>query len=117
MCFIKYDINNYTWGGNIMNCFNDNKHNNSKSNKSSHNHMSHMWMMVLCCGAPVLLIILLPVLSGSYPGFKSFLTGVIPFLCPLMMLFMIPMMLKNNKGNDEKQDHCETRLLDEKVEK
>ena len=77
-----------------MNCCHENDE--KKENKVSHGPMKHMLLMVLCCGLPILLIAVLPFLTLG-TGFKVGLASIIPFLCPLMMLFMIPMMLKGSK--------------------
>ena len=69
-----------------------------KENKDSHSSRKHMLLMILCCGLPVLLIAVLPFLKIGNAGFKLGLASIIPFLCPIMMLFMIPMMLKGSKN-------------------
>lgn len=69
-----------------MNC-----HKNKK-----HSPIKHMLMMVLCCGLPMLLVSLIP-LIGVNSSAKAFLGGIAPFICPLMMLIMIPMMIKGMK--------------------
>lgn len=93
-----------------MNCCN---HNHDKDNKHEHSHrghMTHMWMMLLCCGAPVLILLFLPAISSFIPGASNVIGKVIPFLCPVMMLMMLPMMLRNSNANKEKDNnnHCET---------
>ena len=89
---------------------NDNVNNEKKENKGGHSSMKHILMMVLCCGLPILLIAVLPFLIGN-TAFRITLASIIPFLCPILMLFMIPMMLKgskegkschNNNNNKEK---------------
>jgi hypothetical protein len=71
-----------------------------KEKSGSHTSVKHMLLMVLCCGLPILLIGILPFLKIGNAGFKVTLASIIPFLCPIMMLFMIPMMLKGSKeGN------------------
>lgn len=79
-----------------MNCHGNNE---NKENKNSHSTMKHMLLMVLCCGLPVLLLATLPFLKFGNTSFKAILASIIPFLCPIMMLFMIPMMLKSSKDN------------------
>ncbi len=82
-----------------MNCHGKNDHNGQEgSGKKS--HWSHLLMMVLCCGAPALVLLLLPVVAkvGS-PETAKVLAGVAPFLCPLIMVLMIPMMFKGNKSD------------------
>ena len=69
-----------------------------KENKGGHSSMKHMLMMALCCGLPILLIAVLPFVKIVNAGFRVTLASIIPFICPLMMLFMIPMMLKHSKS-------------------
>lgn len=73
-------------------------HNNNNSNKG---HALHMWMMILCCGAPILLLIVILLLGTNFAGLKIALAGILPFLCPIMMLIMIPMIFMRNKNNGE----------------
>ena len=77
---------------------NDHESDEKKENTGSHGSTKHMLMMVLCCGLPILLIVALPFLKIGNSGFKVGLISVIPFLCPILMLFMIPMMLKGSKN-------------------
>lgn len=75
-----------------MNC-DGNKNKESKK----HNPIKHMLMMVLCCGLPFLIVSVLPFINIG-GGFKAVITGIAPFICPLMMLLMIPMMFKGMKN-------------------
>lgn len=78
------------------------KKENTNENQGGHKHspMNHMLMMVLCCGLPIiLLIVVVPFLGIFGTGFKLTVASIIPFLCPVMMLFMIPMMLKSSKDS------------------
>ncbi|SFC50788.1 hypothetical protein [Clostridium uliginosum] len=78
-----------------MNCHRNNKNKECKK----HNLIKHMLMMVLCCGLPLILIVMLPFINIG-GGFKATIVGIAPFICPLMMLLMIPMMFKGMKhGN------------------
>lgn len=98
-----------------MNCHEDNnKEKNMAQNLNEghqghkHGPMNHMLMMVICCGLPILLLIALP-FSGIFGArFKFTLASTIPFLCPVMMLLMIPMMMKSSKDGkpccDEKKE-------------
>ena len=44
------------------------------------------------------------------------LSVIAPFICPLMMVFMIPMMFKGNKDKRDKIDHQNRSLqIDEKT--
>ncbi|HEY5562354.1 MAG TPA: hypothetical protein VIK72_11485 [Clostridiaceae bacterium] len=81
------------------------------NHENKHGPMNHMLMMVICCGLPVLLLIALPFIGIFGAGFKLTLGTIIPFLCPVMMLLMIPMMLKSNKNGksccDEKKEETD----------
>lgn len=89
-----------------MNCCNHNSNgtneNNQKNQHARHKHgpLSHMLMMVLCCGAPLLILLVVPLLGSNLPGLKAFLVSIAPFICPLMMIGMIPMMLRHGKQDD-----------------
>lgn len=71
-------------------------HENKNGENKKHNPMKHMLMMVLCCGLPLLIVMALPFINIG-GGFKAIIVGIAPFICPLMMLLMIPMMLKGMK--------------------
>lgn len=77
-----------------MNCH-DNKNNEHKS----HSHLKHMLHMVICCGIPILLIVALPFLKLN-TSINTVILRIAPFICPIMMIFMIPMMFKGMKGED-----------------
>ena len=88
-----------------MNCHGNNKEKHSTGN----NPMKHMLHMVICCGMPLLIISLLPFISRISPRLSVGLAGIAPFICPLMMLFMIPMMFRGAKkgsccAGNEKED-------------
>jgi len=60
-------------------------------------------MMAICCGAPILLLLLLPIIGGFIsPNARNSLISIIPFLCPIIM---IPMMMKGNKKRDAEPNH------------
>ena len=84
-----------------MNCHGNNDDgNNGNGHRKGHKGMSHMLMMALCCGAPILIFLLIPLISKiGGPGVSKALLGIAPLLCPLMMVLMIPMMFKGNKNN------------------
>ena len=88
-----------------MNCCNhhtDDPHDrNEKENTHAHHgHMSHMWMMALCCGAPLVLLLVISVLGASLPGLKALLISILPFICPIMMIAMLPMMFMHGRRDD-----------------
>ena len=44
-----------------MNCCHENNDNNNGNEKGKHKgHLSHMLMMALCCGAPILILLIVP---------------------------------------------------------
>lgn len=73
--------------------------NKSNKRKGKHNHspLKHMLHMALCCGLPIIILSFLPLISRLSPRAGVFVSGIIPFICPLMMLGMIPMMLGGGK--------------------
>lgn len=70
-----------------------------EDNKGSHNHstIKHMLHMVLCCGLPIIIIGALPLITRFSPGAGGILGRIAPFLCPIMMISMLPMMFGSNK--------------------
>lgn len=84
-----------------MNC-----HKNNNSKNKSHGALKHMILMVLCCGLPILLVAALPFFKFASPAIRTSLAGIAPFICPLMMIFMLPMMIKGMRGE---HSHCEQR--------
>lgn len=70
-----------------------------------------MWMMVLCCGTPLLLLLIISLLGTGFSGTKVFFIGALPFICPIMMLIMMPMMFiqKNGSGDCHEQTSVESR--------
>lgn len=88
---------------------------NEKQNGNKHSPMKHMLMMVVCCGLPLLLLLAVPFLGIFGTGFKLTISSIIPFLCPIMMLFMIPMMLKHSKdGKSCCSENKDKAILTEK---
>lgn len=81
-----------------MNCCSHSDHDNHHKK----GHLSHIWMMALCCGAPLLALLLLPLLGSRFPAVGAFLLSAVPFLCPILMIGMIPLMLI--KGKREKKE-------------
>lgn len=78
-----------------MNCCNHN------DNKNPHKrHIPHIVMMILCCGAPFIIVFLISIFGANFPALKAALIPIIPFICPVMMALMIPMMFRGNKNSD-----------------
>ncbi len=85
-------------------------HGNNNEDKGTHNHspIKHMLHMVLCCGLPILIFAALPFISRVSPGASRILAVIAPFICPIMMIGMIPMMLGGGKNN-KKSSCCESK--------
>jgi len=103
-----------------MNCHgNNNNSDGNKKGKGHKGHLSHMLMMALCCGAPIILLLIVPFLiKNGGSGIAKPLTVIAPFICPLMMVFMIPMMLRGGKDKAKKNQchQSENLQLDEKMQ-
>jgi len=84
-------------------------HHYTNTQAPKHNHKGHMLHMLLCCGVPILLILLLPAL-----GYKGFLLNIVPFICPIMMLVMMPMMMRGHGGCSEDSGHAKYKTIEEK---
>lgn len=95
-----------------MNCHGNNDNNNGNANGKHKGHLSHMLMMALCCGAPILILLAVPLLikNGS-TGLAGTLSLIAPFLCPLMMVFMMPMMMRGNKDKQNKNEYPQSRPM------
>jgi hypothetical protein len=68
--------------------------------------MKHIIMMAICCGLPVLILLILSFLGVLGDKFRLDITSIVLFLCPLMMIFMIPIMLMSAK---EGKSCCEKK--------
>ncbi|GIM28799.1 hypothetical protein CPJCM30710_14650 [Clostridium polyendosporum] len=79
-----------------MNC-----HGKNNEKRGTHNHshspLKHILHMVICCGLPIVIVGLLPLITKFSPSTGSVITTILPFLCPLMMIAMLPMMFRGNK--------------------
>lgn len=95
-----------------MNCHDDNDqaHDGREGTGAhkGHSGKGHMFMMAICCGLPILLLALLPLLSGI-PGVNS-LSKYIFLLCPILMIpmmfsMMLPSGTKNPKSSEAEHKH------------
>lgn len=86
-----------------MNCHGNNKNGENKK----HNPIKHMLMMVLCCGLPFIIVAILPFINIGV-GFKTIISGIAPFLCPLFMMGMMAMMFKGMK----KENYASKKEID-----
>lgn len=92
-----------------MNCHDDKK---GKQGTHKHSPLKHVLHMALCCGLPIVIIGFLPLIVRYSPAAGGILGKVAPFLCPIMMIMMLPMMLKGNKkGNccDDKNENNDNK--------
>jgi hypothetical protein len=64
-------------------------------------------MMALCCGLPILLLLLLPFIGNMIPGTQGTLARIVPFLCPVLMVFMMFSMMKNNRQESQRDRNRE----------
>jgi hypothetical protein len=79
-----------TKGGFPMNCCGQD---HNEKNKRAKGGMAHLWMMALCCGAPLLIVLAVSALGANFPAVRAWLVSILPFACPVLMLLMIPLML------------------------
>lgn len=80
-----------------MNCHGDNK---EKKDAHKHSAWKHMIHMAICCGLPIVVIAALPLIAKISPRASGILVWIAPFLCPIMMITMLPMMFGHNKKDD-----------------
>ncbi len=81
-----------------MNCHDDSKAQSTDAKgKKQGGHLGHMLMMVLCCGLPILILGLVPVIVQFNPALGQFLGTYAWLLCPLLMVPMMVMMLGGHK--------------------
>ena len=76
-----------------------NFHRNDKDNQDGHKHspLKHMLHMVFCCGLPIVILALLPLISKFSAGTGSVMAKIVPFICPIMMIGMMVMKFGDNK--------------------
>ncbi|MDP4145331.1 MAG: hypothetical protein Q8936_12750 [Bacillota bacterium] len=89
-----------------MNCHG----NYSKGKERTHNHgpLKHILHMVLCCGLPIVILLFLPIIARFSPSASGVIGRIVPFICPIMMILMIPMVMSNNK----KSSCCVDKSID-----
>jgi hypothetical protein len=101
-----------------------NFHEGNKVKQGSHKHspLKHMLHMILCCGLPIVILGFLPLITRFSPSAGSVIGRIVPFLCPLMMIAMIPMMFGGNKkenccdNSNEKHDNNKSIELNKPIE-
>lgn len=92
-----------------MNCHNTKNKNHSKHKNGLNNHLLHM---IICCGLPIAIIAMLPFIASLSPSVAGVLGKIAPFFCPLMMLSMIPMMMRESKDQNCSPKGNEKELAD-----
>lgn len=81
----------------------------NKENTHKHSSLKHMRHMLLCCGLPIVIVGLVPFIVRINPTAGGILGRIAPFLCPIMMLAMLPMMLGGHKKDGKKASCCDTK--------
>jgi len=82
-----------------------------KQSSGKHSPLKHMVHMVICCGLPIVILFFLPLITKISPSTGSVVLRIVPFLCPVMMIFMMPMMMRGNK----KESCCDKTIEDKKT--
>ncbi|WP_211245077.1 hypothetical protein [Sedimenticola selenatireducens] len=73
-------------------------------NKQNQFHTKHMWMMVLCCGIPIVGLLAIATIGISAPSLETFLLLV----CPIGMVGMMYMMHRDGHENSQSHSCCTT---------
>ncbi len=81
----------------------------NKEDTHKHGPLKHMLHMLLCCGLPIVILGLLPFIAKISPAAGSVLGRFAPYLCPIMMLAMLPMMLGGHKKGGKKASCCDAK--------
>lgn len=97
-----------------MNCHDNGKNNMDSNGKVHKRHSSHMLWMVLCCAIPLVLLFVLPFLKIQNAGVNSVLRTAVALICPLMMVFMMIPMFKNDRSEENEHHHIVQRQLENK---
>lgn len=85
-----------------MQCCNKNDDQQRRHGKKQ-GHLKHIIMMIFCCALPMVLVFTIPLIGNLIPGSARILAAVAPFLCPVLMIGMIPMMIKNSRESRENE--------------
>lgn len=73
-----------------------NTHDHNDAKTSKHSHKNHFLHLAFCCGLPLLLLFGLPLI-----GYQGILLSIAPFICPIMMFLMMPMMMKGHNHREK----------------
>lgn len=96
-------------------------HGDNKNNQGNHKHspLKHMLHMILCCGLPIVILALLPLISKFSVSTGSVIARIVPFICPIMMIGMMFMMRGGNKNSsccDKTNDDNKSIKLEKTIE-
>ena len=72
--------------------------------KQNHSHGKHMWMMLICCGLPIVGLLTIAAIGINVPSLETFLLLV----CPVGMVGMMYMMHRDNHANGKDHSCCTT---------
>ncbi len=96
-----------------MNCHGNHNENNGEGHK--HGFMKHSFMMILCCAAPIIVLLVLSLLKVTNSTSRGILTTLSSLICPIMMIGMIPMML-GSKKDKQKNCHQQNTQIETRIE-
>lgn len=85
---------------------NENDHYN-QGEHGNHSHKKHVFHMILCCALPIIVLLSIPFISKFSPGSSKYLILIAPFICPIMMISMIPMMFGGKKNSIKNRNQNE----------
>ena len=78
--------------------------NTSDHKNKGHSHAKHMWMMVVCCGLPIIGFIVIGVIGISMPSLETLLL----LICPIGMVGMMYMMHRDGQGKEKGNACCDS---------
>jgi len=77
------------------------KNENAGDKKQGHSHAKHMWMMIICCGLPIIGYLAIGILGLSMPSLETLLLVI----CPIGMMYM---MNRDSHGKEKGQSCCQS---------
>jgi choline-glycine betaine transporter len=72
------------------------------NHSNTHNNM-HLWMMILCCALPIVLIFAIGFFGLSLGSLSAWLPYAMILLCPLSMFFMMRGMTQDHANTESQQ--------------
>jgi hypothetical protein len=86
------------------------KNSTAGNKKQGHSHAKHMWMMVACCGLPVIGFLTIGILGISMPSLETLLLVI----CPIGMVGMMYMMNRDSQEKDKGHSCCQSDVSEDK---